>query len=340
MKQFNITVDKINISNVMALATLQLNREVSRAEIAEALGVERQTAIKNKNRALTSEEIEKIERGLNISFSSESSTYIDNPSKFPGKKEIKYWGEGLPCEEKLRKPGINSVMYSREIINIDWQVDENSINIIAMPGDKMDGGIVIGEVVGHGLDLVFNSFEICALLCDDEALAGMLFTGGKLGIRAASHSLESRLHGNGVLLGIHYPFDTANGIRMSLADALAPEGVILALGQDGGGIQAVEGEQTGIPAHGDHGNVISVPRGGIHRSIMGRNLSMIVKAIDHVEFPGKRRRHDRQIGSAAAADDQHIQFILPIGHIIHRHDRNLRSPERYGGRISPCKNSA
>lgn len=140
MKSFKIDVEILNISAAMNIVGLKLGREVARKEIAEALGVERQTAIKNKNRKLTPEEIKKIERFFNISLTSETTTYIDNPSQYPGKKELKYWGEGLPCEEKIKNPLVTSIMWDREVINGVWQVNEDGLFIIAMPGDKMDGG--------------------------------------------------------------------------------------------------------------------------------------------------------------------------------------------------------
>lgn len=142
MNLFKIKVDYLTISIVMSLAHLQLKREVSRIEISDALGMSRQNGIKYKDRPLTDEEIRILEKKLKINLSSdvETDTYIKTPSDFPGKKEIKYWGKGLPCEDKLINPGYTSIMKDRETINRNWQVDEDAIYIIAMPGDKMDGG--------------------------------------------------------------------------------------------------------------------------------------------------------------------------------------------------------
>ena len=132
-KILNLEFETLNVSEVVAIATLRLGREVSRLEIANALETSAQWAIKNKDLPLSDEQIEKIEEVLGIK--------LLVTSMYPGKIELKYWGEGLPCEEKLKNPAINSVLMDREIINTDWATDEKELNIIAMPGDKMDGGV-------------------------------------------------------------------------------------------------------------------------------------------------------------------------------------------------------
>ena len=128
----------INITQAMALATLQLDREVSRLEIAEAICVSRQNAIKQKARPLTKGQILSINEKLGVNLPLEDNKPI-NPNKAE-KFEIKYWGEGLPCEEKLKNPLVSSVWLDKELIQDGWQKSEKYLNIIAMPGDKMDGG--------------------------------------------------------------------------------------------------------------------------------------------------------------------------------------------------------
>lgn len=130
----------LTISRAMAIATLKLDREVARAEIADILGVTRQTAIKQKDRLLTPEQKEKIEKALGITLSMDTKETAANPLTSADKIEIQYWGKGLPCEEKLKNSFITSLWFDREVINGGWQKDEKYLNIIAMPGDKMDGG--------------------------------------------------------------------------------------------------------------------------------------------------------------------------------------------------------
>ena len=135
METYTLKIESLTLSNAMALASLQLNREVARTEMAEALEISRQYANNIKDRTLTADQIAKIEKALKVNLSPISSS-----SASSDKIEIQYWGKGLPCEEKLKNPLVNSMWFDREVINSGWQKDANSLNIIAMPGDKMDGG--------------------------------------------------------------------------------------------------------------------------------------------------------------------------------------------------------
>ena len=135
MKTYTFKIEELTYSNVMMIASLQLEREVSRLEIAEALEMSRQNAIKCKDKPLSEDQIEKLEKklGINLTPNNSSSTHSE-------KIELHYWGKGLPCEEKLQNPLVTSMWFDREIINDVWKKDEHNLSIIAMPGDKMDGG--------------------------------------------------------------------------------------------------------------------------------------------------------------------------------------------------------
>ena len=136
METYTLKIETLTLSNAMALASLQLNREVARTELAEALDITRQYANDIKNKPLTEEQINKIEKALKVNLSPTTSSN-SNPT---GKIELQYWGKGLPCEEKLKNPLVTSMWFDREIINDVWKKDEHNLSIIAMPGDKMDGG--------------------------------------------------------------------------------------------------------------------------------------------------------------------------------------------------------
>lgn len=161
METYTLKIESLTLSNAMAIASLQLNREVSRTEMAEALEISRQYANNIKDRTLSEDQIAKIEKALKINLCPISSN-----SASSDKIEIHYWGKGLPCEEKLKNPYINSMWFDREVINNGWQKDENNLNIIAMPGDKMDGG-----------DIPFKNGDI--LLIDktqtDISISGIYF---------------------------------------------------------------------------------------------------------------------------------------------------------------------
>ena len=136
METYTLKIETLTLSNAMALASLQLNREVARTELADALGITRQYANNIKDKSLTQEQISMIEKALNINLSPAASSN----SNSTGKIELHYWGKGLPCEEKLQNPLVTSMWFDREVINGAWQKDEQNLSIIAMPGDKMDGG--------------------------------------------------------------------------------------------------------------------------------------------------------------------------------------------------------
>ena len=93
----------------------------------------------------------------------------------------------------------------------------------------MYSSIIICKVVRHGLDLLLDPCKICAFLLlpqstlwyasvwwsvPDSLRFGLL--------------LSAAFYRNGILSCILHAFDPADGIRMSLAYALAPEGIILA----------------------------------------------------------------------------------------------------------------
>ena len=136
METYTFKIETLTLSNAMALASLQLNREVARVELAEALNITRQYANNIKDKPLTQEQIAMIEQALNVDLSPATSGNSSSSEKI----ELLYWGKGLPCEGKIKNPLVTSMWFDREVINGGWQKDEHNLNIVAMPGDKMDGG--------------------------------------------------------------------------------------------------------------------------------------------------------------------------------------------------------
>lgn len=136
METYTLKIETLTLSNAMALASLQLNREVARVELAEALNITRQYANNIKDKPLTQEQIAMIEKAFNVDLSPTKSSNANSSEKI----ELLYWGKGLPCEGKLKNPLVTSMWFDREVINGGWQKDEHNLNIVAMPGDKMDGG--------------------------------------------------------------------------------------------------------------------------------------------------------------------------------------------------------
>ncbi len=117
---------------------------------------------------------------------------------------------------------------------------------------------------------------------------------------------------------------------MALAHALAPEGVIAAAGEDRVGIQSLQREHAGIPAGGNHRYLAALLRGGIHGSKVLGNAGMGVKRIDDVKEPGIGRGLLRQIGGAAAAEHEHVQFVFVLLNLADAHHPGAAGVNRGG----------
>ena len=200
-------------------------------------------------------------------------------------------------------------------------------------GDEVDNGVVLVKVVGHGLDVVFDLSLVCPFLGHHKALPQVLLAGGELRLAAAAHRVHGGLNGDGVLLGVGHPFHPADGVGMALADPLAPEGVVRALGQDGPGIQPVEGEQARVPAAGDHRHLAAGLGAVVHGGEVLGNAGVGVKAVNHMEVPGILRGLHRQVGGAAAAEDEHIHLVLVLQRLAGGVDRNPFGQDGDGFRV-------
>ena len=100
----------------------------------------------------------------------------------------------------------------------------------------MYGCVIIRKVIGHGLNLLFNPGQVRPFLGYYKTLPGMFLPGGQLGGSAALDSLHRLRYRNRILPCVFHPADPADGVGMALADAFAPEGIILAFRKDHAGI--------------------------------------------------------------------------------------------------------
>ena len=68
-----------------------------------------------------------------------------------------------------------------------------------------------------------------------------------------------------------------------------------------------------------------------------RDARVGVKAVHHIEQLGECRCLFRQIRCAAAAENQHIDFVLPVGGFIRFHYGDACRRELHICRIPPCE---
>ena len=176
--------------------------------------------------------------------------------------------------------------------------------------DKMDRGIIVRKVIGHGHDLFPNRVQIRPVLCHHKTLPGMLFSDRQVRIASAPHSLQRFFHRNGILSGILYPFDPADGIRMALAHPLPPERIIASPRQNGVGVQPVQGEHPRIPPCADQPHMAAFLCRLVHSLKMFRYLCMGVKAVHHIKQFRHLRRLYWKIRSAASAQNHHVNGIF------------------------------
>ncbi len=123
----------INIIEAMAYAQLQLKREITLQDMAQALGVSRQYISKIKDKILTAPQISKIENGLKISLASAISSHKEY-------YEIHYLEVDGLQKQRVKNNFITTLWLDRELIEKDWRKDYRNLRVTKMLGDKMDGG--------------------------------------------------------------------------------------------------------------------------------------------------------------------------------------------------------
>ena len=204
--------------------------------------------------------------------------------------------------------------------------------------DEVHGGVIVGEIVGHGLDGLLHTGGVSSFLKNHKAFTGVLLSGGEIRRGAAANSLQGTVYRDGVLSGILNSRDASYCIRMSLAYPLAPEGVVLAVGKSRGCIKSGQRKQTGIPAAGDNRDLSGSFCGSIHIAVMLRDSGMGVKAVDNVEESGINRGLLRKIGCAAAAENHNVNPVLPALSFRNIDHRNVGGFDLHACRISAGEN--
>ena len=181
--------------------------------------------------------------------------------------------------------------------------------------DEMHRRVVFIKIVGHGLNFLLNLSGVSTFFENHIALTGMFFPRGEFRIFTGTHSSQRLFYRHRVLTGIGYAFNAADGIRMALRYAAAPEGVILAVRQDGVAVYTGKGEQARVPAYGNDAYMPRFLGSLVHIGKMLGNARMGIEAVHHVKEFGIMRRLHGQVSSAAAAENHDINFIFPFFYI-------------------------
>ena len=213
------------------------------------------------------------------------------------------------------------ILLQTDLAGADHETAVRQCRVVAqhlLGRNEGDGGIVVGKIVRHLLDLALDPCLVCALSRHNVAFAQMLFAGRQRRHRACAYRVERRRDGYRVLPRIQDAVDAADRVGMALAHAAAPEGVVLALRQHSGRVQAVEGKQTRIPAGGDQRDVVAAFCRRVHRRKVGGDIGVGIERVDHVEVLRQHRRHLRQIGRAAAADNENVDLVFILCHGLRR----------------------
>ena len=188
--------------------------------------------------------------------------------------------------------------------------------------DKMHRCVVFIKIIGHRLYLTLDAGEVRAFLRNDETLPGVFLAGRQLGILTLPDALHSCIYRNGILACVNNALDPAHRVGMALADALSPEGVVPAFGQNAVHIQAVQREHPWIPAAGDQTDLTALFRRSVDISEMDRNIGMGIEAVHHIEHLGIFRCLDGKVGGAAAADHKDVYTVLHVSRSILGENRN------------------
>ena len=202
-----------------------------------------------------------------------------------------------------------------------------------------DRGVVVGEVVRHRDDGLFDGGRIGALLGHNEALAGVLLARGQLRVGAGAHGIQRLGHGHRVLAGVGHAGNAADGVGVPLGDAAAPEGVVGAVGHDGVGVNARDREHARIPAHRDDGHV---PRLAGHRVDGGevrRDVGVGVEGVDHVVERSGCRGLLGQVGGRAAGEHEHVDVVGVGGQLRGGPDGDVLAERVHAGRVAASEHA-
>ncbi|MCD7779826.1 MAG: hypothetical protein LUH05_04060 [Candidatus Gastranaerophilales bacterium] len=125
----------MNIQEAMLLISLKKKNIYSIADLGRCLNLSRQYLQKYKEKELDDEQIHQLETfyNVNLKYSLNIADAI----------EVKYYNSGIEelDNKVIKNPHITSIWLDKELVRKVWKIkDENTLKLISMPGDCMDGG--------------------------------------------------------------------------------------------------------------------------------------------------------------------------------------------------------
>lgn len=130
---------EIYLHEVEALATLQLGKKIRTSDIAKATGYTENHLYAIRKAPLSPEIIETFENALKIKLKTKTSA-SDEFHTMNDMFEIPYWEGCKNFGDKFIHPEVRSKWGDKEMLVNIWGKDPNAMRIIAMAGDRMDGG--------------------------------------------------------------------------------------------------------------------------------------------------------------------------------------------------------
>lgn len=127
----------------------QLNRKVKHVEIAKVL-VERGIALDEKkcatalrNRKINKGRLKKDEEKVLVEYFEKLGVEFKNKCPIINQDAlvIDYWEGCDYCIQDLKNPLMRPKVADKQLIENIWGMDSSQLCIVAMPGDRMDGGV-------------------------------------------------------------------------------------------------------------------------------------------------------------------------------------------------------
>ena len=185
---------------------------------------------------------------------------------------------------------------------------------------KVNRGIVLIEVVWHGLNLILDCCLICALLSYNKYFTCMLVPCSQLWVLTGTNSLKCCINRDCILTSILNTCNTTNCIRVTLGYTLAPECVILTIWQNCITIDTSQREHSRIPTTRDDSYLTSGTCRSIYISEMLWNTCVSIEGINYVKQLCILWCLLWKVCCRTTTENHHVNLICPISYLIHTYN--------------------